>query len=281
VSNPQFCPDLWSPVVAAGPQSALSGVLAGFVFTGIVVVLSTSPDPNSQPHERAQYRRYALQLLASAFIIFALDSYFTPITAGELACNRAKAETVLTGGTLGTGALMLLAGLGWLLVTYSEEVGEIRDILRAMILGIWFVIIVMLAISGQAVGQALLYKRNQDYVDTIPYLLALLVAATIAIRARRSMVLAKGEPDVYAKFLTGSVKNAALIALIGAIVSATLTGVAAGFSGTWWITPPSWAVYLIVLLAILVPGIVIIVGVPATIGAVNQRLPQIASKNPG
>lgn len=84
----------------------------------MVVLSTTPPEPDPQDVRASGARSYALQLLAASFIVFALDSYFTSITAGKQACNRANAESILSGGILGTGAIMLVAGLSWLLVTY-------------------------------------------------------------------------------------------------------------------------------------------------------------------
>jgi hypothetical protein len=80
VISPDACGGAWSPILAAGPQSALSGILAGFVFTGIVVVLSTKPAANVSHVNKSKQRSYALQLFTAAFITLALDSYFSSIT---------------------------------------------------------------------------------------------------------------------------------------------------------------------------------------------------------
>jgi hypothetical protein len=261
------CHGWWSPIASAGPQSTLSGVLAGFVFTGIVVVLSTNPDPAT---DRPRYRSYALQLLAAAFFIFALDSYFTSITAGELACNRANAESLTSGGTLGTGALMLIAGLSWLLVTYSEKFSDLQSLLIAIVFGIWTVIIAMLTISGQDVGQALLYGRNQDVVNFMPYILAAIMVCAVTYRTRRLLAQAKAKTGLHELALESSVKKAALIALIAGVASGLFTGISAGASPRWWADPPPWSVYLLIFLSMLIPAIALIASVPAGIGAMSM-----------
>jgi hypothetical protein len=258
------CGGSWSAIVASGPQSTLSGVLAGFVFTGIVVVLSTSPLPGIRATRKSRQRSYALQLLVAAFIIFALNSYFTSITAGELSCNRADAESGLSGGILGTGAILLLAGLGWLLVTYSDRTKEIQIILTYIISGVWLVIIFMLAISGMGIGQAMLTGRRQWIVDIVPWILAALMTAIVIVIASRSRKL---EDNSVAKH----VQRAALASLAAAIVSALLTGGASAISAPWWHRPPAWAVYLVVGLSMLVPAIALVLSVPAAIAAVTRK----------
>jgi hypothetical protein len=265
VSDPRSCASFWSPIAAAGPESALSGVLAGFVFAGIVVILSTKPSPDSRQDGGKTPRSYALQLLTTAFIIFALDSYFTSISAGELACNRAYAESILSGGVLGTGAIMLVVGLSWLLVTYSDNSDEIRLLLTAIIVGIWVVVILMLALSGMGEGQAMLTNRNQYFVDIVPYVIAVSMGVIIFVAARR--VKSPSEADLRPKVL-----RAALTALSAAIISALFTGVASAFSATWWLNPPPWAVDVIVVLSMLVPEVALVASVaPATAALTREQ----------
>jgi cytochrome bd-type quinol oxidase subunit 2 len=163
------CGGYWSPIVAAGPESALSGVLAGFVFTGIVVILSTNPNSAQSLSEKLRQRAHSLQLFVAAFIVFALDSYFSSITSGELACNRAYAETALSGGILGVGAILLLAGLSWLILTYSDSVREVGQLLAYVTWSVWVVVVLLLAVSAMDVGQAMLPSRDHGFVNVAPW----------------------------------------------------------------------------------------------------------------
>jgi hypothetical protein len=277
--SPGTCHGWWSPIAAAGPQSTLSGVLAGFVFTGIVVVLSTSPDTKSPAVERSVNRSYALQLLASAFIIFALDSYFTSICAGELACNRANAEAFLSGGALGTGALMLIAGLSWLLITYSEQAQDIRSLLKVIVISVWVIIVIMFGISGLNVGQALLYDGNQDVVDFMPVAVSVLVGILVTTRYHRFKSWPKEDLRIYRERLANSITRAAVTALLVGVATGLLTGIASAASAQWWASPPPWAVYLLVLLSMLVPASALIVGVPAGIGALSHKCTESGTDN--
>jgi hypothetical protein len=127
--NPATCGGYWSPIAAAGTESALSGVLAGFVFTALTVVLTTSVVRHPRAEETRNWRSCALQLFFGAFVILALDSYFTSIIAGELACNRAYAESTLSGGGLGDGAILMIAGLGCLIAAYPIPGKGMEDVL--------------------------------------------------------------------------------------------------------------------------------------------------------
>jgi hypothetical protein len=270
------CTGSWSPIASAGPQSALSGILAGFVFTGMVVVLSTKPDAGVQPGASADYkskqRSFALQLLAAAFISLALDSYITSITSGELICARANAESAWSSGTLGIGAVMLLAGLAWLLVTYSERTEDLGTILQWMMGAVGVLIIVMLAISAMGFGDTLLQKRSQAFEDAAPWVIAAALTATVLILVRRhwkggdtSQLAASDDP------VSPTVRRSALLALADAVLSAILTGVTSATPTDWWTHPSSLLVGGIVVFAMVLPGVALVASVPPTIAALTGR----------
>src|SRR5262245_58886960 len=80
-----LCPEPgWNPITLAPVLSQLAGVLAGFVFTSIVVMLS-----QAWPNRR---RVPAISLYVAAFAALALNSYLFAVIAGETpkggACYR-------------------------------------------------------------------------------------------------------------------------------------------------------------------------------------------------
>jgi hypothetical protein len=255
-----LCEEFWSPIVAASPESALAGVLAGFVFTAITVVLTTSPSRDDEAKEKPVQRSYALQLFASSFIIFALDSYFTSVTAGELACSRAYAESALAGGILGDGAILMIAGLGWLIVTYSGPVRGIETILSYINWGVWAVIVVMLAISPVDVGDALLPGRSHTVVNTVPWVLGAGMAALVIVIALHSSQMNNRDVSRWVRY-------AAVSGLGAAIFAGLFTGIASAFGAGWWINPPVVATYVIVILSILVPAVPLFSSIPTAMAA--------------
>src|ERR1700761_8612030 len=68
-----------SPIAAASSQSSISAILAGFVFAGIIVVLSVRAPLK---REAAQ----ALKLLFTAFFGVAVTAYLLADNAGEQTC---------------------------------------------------------------------------------------------------------------------------------------------------------------------------------------------------
>ena len=66
----------WSPIAAASNQSVIAGVLAGFLFAGIVVVLS-------QRTSRHQDSTRALKLMLTAFLGRRSPPICTPRSPGK------------------------------------------------------------------------------------------------------------------------------------------------------------------------------------------------------
>jgi hypothetical protein len=100
----------WSAVTSAGANTALAGVLAGFMLNGIVVMLS------SQMRDIGKVR--ALSLLFAAFVALGLDSYLFGMVSGDSSCQRAWTEAMLAAGLLGVGAVAIISGFGLLVAEY-------------------------------------------------------------------------------------------------------------------------------------------------------------------
>jgi hypothetical protein len=145
------CPTVldWNATNAATGQYVLSGVLAGFVFGGIVAVLSTKESRN--PPEAAR----ALKLLFSAFFGLAVTAYLFADLSGDNNCLRAQSEEVLVGGLLGTFAIIMIVALTWLIVAYGLYADGVLRFLRGLIY----------VASGFVVG--LLCTSSYTYLDAV------------------------------------------------------------------------------------------------------------------
>jgi hypothetical protein len=269
VVDPSHCGGNWSPIIASGPQSALAGVLAGFVFTAMTVVLSTnlrrgkevSLEDEWRAERESKRRSYALQLFAAAFVIFAVDSYFLAVASGELACNRAYAESVLSGGTLGTGAILTVAGLAWLIAAYFDPGSTIGEVILYIIGSIWLIVVVMLIVSGIEVGESVLGNRWSGYGTVVLCVLGMGTAAMIVMLVWTKRGL-EDETEI-----TNWVRFATLSGIGSAVLCGLLTGVAAAGSAKMWIYPPASIVYGLVILAIMIPAIPLFSSVPSAMAA--------------
>lgn len=120
------CPGTdWNAIAPAPALSQLAGVLAGFVFTGIIVLLS-------------QYRLSpssikTLSIFVATFIVLGLDSYDFALLTGEsnisAGCSRYWTQSLLASGLLGLGAVLLVSGVVWLVSAYyySERSGRFDE----------------------------------------------------------------------------------------------------------------------------------------------------------
>jgi hypothetical protein len=98
----------WNPIAGGGPASAFAAVLAGFVFIGMVYVLTEGFD---------RYHGHTLMLFMAAFVCLAAGSYIEALASGETACLRAWSEEMFSSGLLAVGSTAMLAALAWLLPT--------------------------------------------------------------------------------------------------------------------------------------------------------------------
>src|SRR5438132_1335122 len=86
----------WDPVAGFDAYSALEGLLAGFVFSGIVFLIAA--------RTAAVQRIRTLMLFVSAFVVLAFASYLSALSGGEAVCLRAWSVQMVSSGLLGLGA---------------------------------------------------------------------------------------------------------------------------------------------------------------------------------
>jgi hypothetical protein len=104
----------WSVVTSAPSNSQLAGVLAGFVFTG-VIILYASPGPRAAR---------TIALLCAAFVVLGFDSYLFSSISGNDAdplCGRVWSEAMAASGMLAVGGVALVGAIGWLLAVRDGE----------------------------------------------------------------------------------------------------------------------------------------------------------------
>lgn len=104
----------WSMVSSAPTNSQLAGVLAGFVFTGIIILLGRPGPRNTQ----------TLALFCATFVALAFDSYlFSMVSGGDtgLFCTRVWSQGMAASGLLAVGGVALIGGIAWLLNDHLDD----------------------------------------------------------------------------------------------------------------------------------------------------------------
>ena len=137
----------WSATTAGNDQSVLSGVLAGFVFAGIVAVLGV------RTADHAREAASALKLMFCAFIGLAVAAYLLADQAADTECTRASAEETLAGGILGTFAIIMIASLTWLISAYNLHQHRVLRFLRRLLYVAGIFVVLLLCTSSYSYMQ--------------------------------------------------------------------------------------------------------------------------------
>lgn len=103
----------WSVIASASMDSQVAGVLAGFVFTSIVLLLGRRGPKNTQ----------ALGLFCAAFIALGFDSHLWGVISGgspDPFCARVWSEAMTAAGLLAVGGMAIITGISWLLASHLD-----------------------------------------------------------------------------------------------------------------------------------------------------------------
>jgi hypothetical protein len=154
----------WSAVTSAGANTALAGVLAGFMLNGIVVLLSRMMT------NIAKVR--ALGLLLAAFVALGLDSYMFGLVTGDSSCNRAWTEAMFAAGLLGMGAVAIIAGFGLLVAEYvdkkdKESTAMLETLFKFLRVGVALVVLGLLFMTSWNYLYAVLGKGVPGYAKDL------------------------------------------------------------------------------------------------------------------
>src|SRR5262245_50445631 len=116
------CTDDWNALTAAPENAQLTGVLAGLVFAGIVVLISVRPEPSRVPGGAGPGRRTeALVLLVGSFLALLIAGFLFSVASGDPVCTRGWTMVMSAGSLLGLGVLSMFGGLCWLIDEYDHE----------------------------------------------------------------------------------------------------------------------------------------------------------------
>ncbi|WP_433734180.1 hypothetical protein ACQP0C_18795 [Nocardia sp. CA-129566] len=108
----------WSAITSATTHSQLAGVLAGFLFTGIVLLFGRTGRDYTQ----------TIGLFTGAFFVLAVNSYEYSLIAGNTPpeatfaeqCALVWSQMMPASGLLAVGGTALTCGVSWLLSDHVE-----------------------------------------------------------------------------------------------------------------------------------------------------------------
>ncbi|MFI7455508.1 hypothetical protein ACIBQX_49175 [Nonomuraea sp. NPDC049714] len=274
-----LCPEPgWNPVTLAPVLSQLAGVLAGFVFTSIVVMLS-----QSWPRRR---RIPAISLFLAAFAALALNSYLLAVIAGETpkggACYRIWSEMMIASGLLGVGAVALTSGVAWLIAAHLEQDGgaegavDLERLARAVLHGVATLAVLLLSTTSLDYLYVAFDTHPPTWLIAVvyAYLATVLVLITvIRRRIRRTTVSSKKIARHLSKGTFGTVRYALVIAV-------ALGGLLLAYADVYWNPTPAWLAVVVIVLAMPAAAPVLlrlVYAVPRPTSRVPAPLPRTSS----
>ncbi|WP_328534768.1 hypothetical protein OG836_13420 [Micromonospora zamorensis] len=246
----------WSIVTSASTNSQFAGALAGFVFTGIVVLFAM----------RGARYTHTLAVLAPTFVVLGFDSYiFSHVTgsAGDELCARVWTDGMFASGMLGVGAAGVVTGACWLLAAHLDnpEQSPSRDtsqgslaagedsidlpMLAAIIMyGVTVAIVLLLAMTADR------YLRIVTGDDDSAWLLVIWSVPTLVLLAmivlgftrRRRGQLAERQDGRGKVVWQRSLRFAVYGMLLYAVVTPVVAGLFASVPDGWWERPGSWSI---------------------------------------
>ena len=234
----------WNPVAVAPSHSALAAVIAGFVFTGAVLVLSDRGP--------AGYHPRSLTLLMSSFFVLVLDSFIFSVIGGEQACHRAWSEMMIGAGLLGIGTLGVFSGIAWLSVDSDRRYASATSYLTTVARWTAPIIAVQLLITG-------LFYLGDVYRPGRPPIWLTVAAwvfpAAIAIAVPVVTVLQRT-----GRWVPGS--RSIAVAVYSSTGYAVVSALSFGILGNSWVDPapppPTWVAAVAVTLALALSAVAVV-----------------------
>lgn len=232
----------WSPIGSASAQSSIAAILTGFVFAGIIVILSV----------RAPLRReaaQALKLLFTAFFGLAVTAYLLADVTGEQTCPRAETTEALMGGSLGTFSVVTIVSFTWLVIAYKGHDYNVLKFVHGLVYVSCAFVTLLLTTSATSYLNADLYYRSNQIADSVLDVIGVLtltIGATWIFwlhRRKRPLHIKRTATDVAAT-TDGAVERCIWVALSYLALTSLATGIEASLPPHMWYPPASWAIYL-------------------------------------
>lgn len=243
------CPGTsWDTVTAATALAQLAGVIGGFVFAGIVVLLSQPrPETDRAAQQAGSDRLRALIPFIATFIAMGLNAYVFGLISGEArdACRRVWTATVIASGMLAIGTVATICGLILLVRAYLAR-HNLSDSDKPQLANLERVLRVTLRLTV-FVAIGLLVQRVYEYVrvwysDRLPELSWVLVPVVLAGfgliiwasgRAGRVLRLVDGPADATIDFYDKDLFRAGLLTVVYSMAGSGLVGVFLGVLLDW------------------------------------------------
>ncbi len=266
------CPGIdWSFGAAAPTYSQLAGVLAGFVFTALILLL--------QREARDSTSARTLCIFFPAFLVLGLASFCYGLVAlnpSGTACERTETLATTSSGMLGLGTVLIAGGVAWLAAGHLQGPDSadgnspaltrysllLQMLARLLVYGAAWLVSSLMGVT--VAGYLRLMSVSSGLLWTVS--LAPCAVATCAITvshvAHRRAACGKGWLDENAcrRILRFTVVGA----IVYSVAASVFAGVASGVTGEQWTPLPVWAAVATVVFGLILP-MPILVGLVYTV----------------
>ncbi len=253
----------WSVISAASTNSQLAGVLAGFLFAGILILFGRPGPKNTQ----------TLSLFASTFVLLTFDSYLYSLVAGgsvDQICIRVWTEAMAASGMLAVGGVALIEGIAWLLSHHADGVNDgevdrqrtidLERLSRFMLFGVMSAVMLLLGAFALDYLEIFFSRPVPVLLGLIVSLSPVLVGGGVAViltlrrAARMRQVTEGGRAIASTRMLAVSVFALLAYAIGGPVFSGALTV----FPASSWDVPPVSIAILALVLELVIPVVIIV-----------------------
>jgi hypothetical protein len=273
-------PTGWDLLSAAPSYSAFAGILSGFLFLGIITLMtervnSDSPsnisqtgaerrehrilDVRTRPTRRTVDRSRSLMLFLPAFLSLLASSFIFGLVSGEQVCARGYVEGIIASSLLAVGALGVFNGISWMLDAYGESLsayGKSNDDLRRTSIIITYIAYVLIIGSLEIFS---IYIINDAFGNKPPgyALIPLgvygpLLILSVAVTHRW---FPPQDESSRAKAELASVYFPAAYVVIAVITGSLLNS----YHPSEWQSLNDWKTYLVLSVALFFPAVTVVV----------------------
>lgn len=275
----------WSVAIAGSNQSTMAGVLAGFVFSGIVAVLAVRATLGVRATGGGKEAANALKLMFCAFIGLTVAAYLFGDQAADGNCLRASSEEILAGGILATFAIIMIVSLTWLVAAYDmHQHGVLRFLRRLLYVAMAFVML-LLCTSSYSYLQADVFHGPPLAVVVWIYVaggLLYAIGLPVTLQSARFLLALRGHERkpgyhrwdwvieyFYGKFhILDFCAGAALVYLAAAAIGDALV---ISTNDSYWERPSSVIIYAVAWSFLVAPLIILILAMHALPTEQNSR----------
>lgn len=167
----------FDPTVSSPSYSTLAGVVAGVVFTGIVLLIGSRDPAHGESDRRA-----ALEVLTPTFFVMLICSFLFAEVSGETICSKANALALSAGTLLAVGSAAAFQAVAWMLRSHDADNTRVGDV--AATTRFFIVVIAAAQLALTATDVQAQYGRNHAVLASIWLFLGLIVVLTMLIAFR-------------------------------------------------------------------------------------------------